>query len=261
MNPSRNVAGNKLFRVLLLGGTGEGASLAERLAPRTDLEVTSSLAGRVQQPKALQGAARTGGFGGIDGLTSYIESNAIDVVIDVTHPFAATMSQHAEAACTATGVPLLAYLRPAWSATDGDCWQEVADVESAAKSIGLSSKRVFLAIGRQELRAFVGCVDAWFLVRAIDAPTELPQRCEVILDRGPFKFADEVRLLQKYAIEILVSKNSGGESTYAKIAAARTLGIPVVIISRPPKHKIQILRTLNDVVAQLNQLVERKRSE
>lgn len=243
-------------RVLILGGTGEGAQLAERLAERIDLTVISSLAGRVSQPKLPKGPVRVGGFGGLDALASYLVNEKIKVVIDATHPFAAKISQNAELAASRTGLPFIALLRPPWRGLASDRWHEVPDFQNAAEFVDTKMGRVFLSIGRQELGSFSGCSNAWFLIRAIEEPTEcLPPHCKVLLRRGPFELDEELQLLREHSINCLVSKNSGGPATYTKIEAARSLDIPVVMINRPIKHTVQAVETVDDAIAKLDYLI------
>ena len=218
-----------LKRILLLGGTGDAAALAARLALFPGVEVMTSLAGRTQQPSALPGLTRIGGFGGSDGLASYLKEQQIRVLIDATHPFAAKISWNAALAATETCVPSLRLIRPAWERVMGDRWLAVASVEAAANAIPTDAKRIFLTIGRQQLAPFAALTQHWFLMRSIDPPTQgiaLP-RGELHLDRGPFTLENELTLLKEYAIDAIVSKNSGGAATYAKIVAARGLGLPV----------------------------------
>jgi precorrin-6A/cobalt-precorrin-6A reductase len=179
---------------------------------------------------------RIGGFGGAAGLINYIREQHITVLIDATHPFAAQMSHHAAAAAQACGLPHLMLVRPAWEPVAGDRWLPVESIAAAVAVLPEIARRVFLTIGRQELAAFAVLQDLWFLMRMIDPP--LPDAPvppgTLILGRGPFGLAEEHQLLTTYAIEAIVSKNSGGNATAAKLAAARELGLPVVMIQRPP---------------------------
>ena len=243
------------LRVLLLGGTGEASEIARRLADQSDLSVISSLAGRVDQPKIPTGAVRIGGFGGVEGLVSFLQDEKIGAVIDATHPFAARISAHAEAACMQLGVPLIAFARTPWVKHEADHWQVVPDIKSAVACVAERAGRVFLAIGRQQLNAFASCSKSWFLIRAIDAPdVSLPANTKLLLERGPFHLEDELRLLRDYAIDSIVSKNSGGDATYAKIEAARLLGISVVMVERPHKHTVPTVETIDGVLAKLSRL-------
>jgi precorrin-6A/cobalt-precorrin-6A reductase len=243
-------------RVLILGGTTEASELAAHLAPRSDVTVISSLAGRVSQPRLPAGIVREGGFGGVAGLISYLVAEDIRVVIDATHPFASKISGNAELACNTLGLPLIALDRPAWEPIEHDCWHRVSDTHAAASMVNHQRNRVFLSIGRQELGAFSNCEDAWFLVRAIDAPTEmLPANSKLILKRGPFLLNDELQMLRSESISVIVSKNSGGTASYAKIEAARTLRIPIVMIDRPRKHNVPTVPQPNDVLHKLAQLL------
>jgi precorrin-6A/cobalt-precorrin-6A reductase len=239
-------------RVLILGGTSEALELAAHLATKTDLTVISSLAGRVRRPRLPAGIVRVGGFGGIDGLISYLVDENIEVVIDATHPFASKISGNAELACNTLGIPLMALERPPWEPKEHDCWCAVPDVQTAASMVNHKCNRVFLSIGRQELGAFSNCEDAWFLVRAIDEPNEkLPANSKLILQRGPFHLNDELQMLRSESISLIVSKNSGGTATYSKIQAARALRIPVVMIDRPRKHNLPTLARPDDVLQKL----------
>ncbi|MDD7939904.1 cobalt-precorrin-6A reductase [Actinomycetospora lutea] len=215
-------------RVLVLGGTAEARELATRLAGRGD-EVTTSLAGRTRHPRLPGGEVRTGGFGGVDGLAAALGD--VDVLVDATHPFAATMTAHAAAAAARTGTPLLVLRRPGWTAGPGERWTRVPSLASAARAIPAGA-RVLLATGRQGVEAFVD-VNAWFLVRAIEAPGVLPARAELVLARGPFALDDERALLDRHAITVVVAKDSGGP-TEAKLVAARERALPVLLVDRPP---------------------------
>ena len=243
-------------RVLILGGTSEASELATQLAARADLTVISSFAGRVSQPRLPAGIVRVGGFGGVTGLISYLVGENIEVVIDATHPFASKISGNAELACKTLSVPLIALERPPWEPKEHDCWCAVPDVQAAASMANYKGNRVFLSIGRQELGAFSNCEDAWFLVRAIDAPSEtLPANSKLILERGPFHFKAELQMLRSESISLIVSKNSGGTATYSKIEAARALRIPVIMIDRPRKHNVPTVPQADDVLQRLAQLL------
>jgi precorrin-6A/cobalt-precorrin-6A reductase len=219
--------------VLVLGGTTEARRLAEELSG-TPWRVTTSLAGRVAAPGPLPGTVRVGGFGGTEGLAAWLRAHEVTALVDATHPFAATMSFHAAAAAAATGVPLLALRRPGWTRTPGDDWHDAASLGEAASLLPSLGSRVFLTTGRTGLAAFTGHPPLWFLVRAVDPPTQpLPARAEVLLDRGPFSLEGERALLARHRIDVLVTKDSGGAATAPKLTAAREAGIPVVMVRRP----------------------------
>lgn len=223
-----------MTRVLILGGTGDARRLAA-LAARAGLEVVSSLAGRTRAPRLPEGDVRVGGFGGVEGLAAYLVDERVDLLVDATHPYADVISAHAAEAATRAGVPSLRLDRPAWSEVPGDRWTHVASVDAAAAMLPSLGRRAFLAIGRQELAAFARLEGVWCLVRMIEpleADTATPPG-EAIYDRGPFTEAGERALMLAHRIDVLVTRNSGGDDTSAKIAAARALGIPVVMVSRP----------------------------
>lgn len=221
-------------RILILGGTAEARELAARLADRDDLAMTLSLAGRTIDPAPQPVPVRSGGFGGVAGLVDYLGAQAIDLLIDATHPFARQISANARAASRETGIPLLRLERHGWDETDGDRWTRVATMAGAVAALGKDPRRVFLAIGRQEAKAFDAAPQHHYLVRSVDPvdpPLDAPQ-VEYLLARGPFAVEDEVALLREHRIEVIVSKNSGGEATHGKIVAARILGLPVVLVER-----------------------------
>lgn len=221
-------------KILLLGGTSEAVELNETLARRSDVDLITSLAGRTRNPTLLSGKTVVGGFGGEEGLVNFIADNQIELVIDASHPFAGKITQNACAACAECGIAYLRFQRPEWKQEPGDCWISVSSVEGAAKK-ACDFNRIFLTVGRQELLPFEGISGKFFLVRSIEKAEFAPQQSEVkfIRTRGPFSKEDEVRLLCEYRIDLIISKNSGGTATYAKIAAARELNIPVTMIARP----------------------------
>lgn len=222
-------------RILILGGTTEARQLAGRLAAKADIELTLSLAGRTENPVAQQVPTRVGGFGGVEGLVAYLNDIKTDLLIDATHPYAARISANAAKAAHLAGVPILALRRPGWERQEGDRWTDVDDATAAAAALGLPARSVFLALGRQEVGAFEAAPQHHYLLRSVD-PVEPPlgvPHVDYLLARGPFREADEHRLLVEHHIDVIVSKNSGGEATYGKIAAARALDIEVVMIRRP----------------------------
>lgn len=219
--------------ILILGGTQDAVSLAAPAAQ--DYRVTYSLAGRTARPRLPENVElRTGGFGGAAALADWIRKNEIAAVVDATHPYADTIAANAETACADTAVPRLKLLRGAWEAMPGDDWRPARDSADAAAQLPGLGKAAFLSIGRQDLSAFAGIRGIKFLVRTVDALPEAPFAGAVCLTgRGPFSTEREEALLREHGIDVLVSKNAGGASTYGKISAARRLGLPVVMIARP----------------------------
>ena len=222
-----------MARVLILGGTAEAAELAARLAGDDRLETVTSMAGLTRLPSANAGATRRGGFGGPDGLAAFLREGGYDALVDATHPFAARIAAHAAEAAAATGVPRMKLLRPPYERTAADRFVPVADMHAAAAALPQGA-RVFLAAGRREIAVFANRTDLWCLARMIEPPTaaERLPRGELVLGRPPADPAEEVDLLRRHRIEWIVSKDSGGQAG-AKIAAARTLGLPVVLVERP----------------------------
>lgn len=218
--------------ILILGGTGEARELARRVTALglPGGGVVSSLAGRVSNPALPVGEVRIGGFGGVDGLAQWLRDNEVSAVVDATHPFARQITANAFEACGRVGVPFLILRRPGFTPQDG--WTWVDTVAEAARN--LPGERVFLTTGRQDLAEFARCPQ-WFLARMVEPPEPpVPQRIEVLLSRGPFTVDGELELMRSREIDVLVTKDSGGSMTSAKLEAARQLGVPVVIVRRPP---------------------------
>ncbi|MFF5898357.1 cobalt-precorrin-6A reductase [Streptomyces argenteolus] len=223
------------LHILVLGGTTEARRLAENLVDVDGLRVTSSLAGRVAQPRLPPGEVRVGGFGGAEGMAEWLRAHHVDAVIDATHPFAGTISFHAASAAAAVHVPLLALRRPGWVPVEGDRWHAVESLAAAARLLPELGRRVFLTTGRMGLAAFAGLDSLWFLMRSVDAPeAPCPPRMEVLLERGPFSLEGERELIRRHRVDVLVTKDSGGDATAPKLTAAREAGIPVVVVRRPP---------------------------
>ena len=235
--------------IVILGGTAEARQLASVLVA-DGVDVISSLAGRVRRPNLPPGRVRIGGFGGVDGLAEYLQLQPAAALVDATHPFAATISENAVQAACRTGTPLIRLERPGW--TDhprASSWIWVRDA-AAARAVADSARRPFLTTGRQSLTEFGPWADRDVLVRLVDPPAKpLPERWTVIMSRGPYSYSDERQILSEYAIDVLLSKDSGGAHTVAKLDAAGDLGIPVVIIARPDHPPVRVLSTVAEVAA------------
>jgi precorrin-6A/cobalt-precorrin-6A reductase len=245
-------------RILILGGTTEARQLAGKLAHRKDFSVTLSLAGRTESPMAQGVPVRTGGFGGADGLAAYLRGEHVDLLIDATHPYAARISANAAKAARQADVPILALRRPGWEPVAGDHWTLVDGVTEAASALGTAPRRVFLAIGRQEAGAFEAAPQHRYLIRSVDPvePALAVPDAQYVLARGPFAEADERALLEKYRIDAVVSKNSGGAATYGKIAAARALGIELVVIRRPILPDVPSAETIDALAGKVDHLFD-----
>jgi precorrin-6A/cobalt-precorrin-6A reductase len=219
-------------RVLLLGGTAEGRRLAEALTAE-GVDVLSSLAGRTADPLLPPGEVRIGGFGGAEGLADWLREHPVDALVDATHPFATAITVHAARAAATTGTPVLRLQRPGWTERPGDDWRRVGSLEEAADAVA-GFAHVFLTTGRTGLGAFAE-LTCEVLVRSIDPPQPpLPRRTTVVLERGPFSVEDELALMRQHGVDVVVTKDSGGHLTEAKLTAARELGLPVVVVRRPP---------------------------
>lgn len=223
------------MRILILGGTGEARELAAELTA-AGIDVLSSLAGRVRHPRLPDGPVRIGGFGGADGLAAFLRAEGITSVVDATHPFAAAITRNAAEAAAQAGVPLLVLRRPTWP--DDPSWDPVADIHAAAAAVrDWAGESVFLTTGRRDLGAFASDDRHRFLVRAVDPPDgcgPVPPQMTLLLDRGPYTVDGESALMREHGVGLLVTKNSGGPMTAAKLQAARDLGIAVIVVQRPP---------------------------
>ncbi|MDY6902372.1 MAG: cobalt-precorrin-6A reductase [Cyanobacteriota bacterium] len=237
------------INLLILGGTWEARKLAEKVANFSNIKVKISLAGCINQA-VISEETRVGGFGGVAGLIKYLKAENIDLLIDATHPFAAQISHHAAIATEKLKLPRLMLVRSEWEPVLGDKWIEVENIKAAVDILPSFAERVFLTIGRQEISAFTPLEEIWFLMRMIEQPSSdivLPKGL-LLLERGPFNKGVEKQLLQKHNIDTIVSKNSGGDATYAKIVAARELGIKVVMVKRPVLPEGEIVKDVESVL-------------
>jgi precorrin-6A/cobalt-precorrin-6A reductase len=243
-----------MSRVLILGGTTEARLLGERLAKRGSLNVTLSLAGRTASPVPHAVPVRVGGFGGAAGLADFLVAERIAALIDATHPYATIISDNAITAARQTGIAFMRLQRPSWQKVAGDRWTDVADTADAVHALGATPRRVFVALGRNELAPFIGAPQHRYLVRSVDPvdpPLSLPQ-VSYVTARGPFSEADDRALMTAHNIDIIVAKNSGGSAAYGKIAAARALGIEVILLRRPPTPAAPAVETIEDAIAWLD---------
>lgn len=233
-------------KLLILGGTTEASALASWLSGRTDFDALLSYAGTTRNPRPPPIAYRVGGFGGATGLAAFLRAGGFTLMIDATHPFAARMKRNAAEAAGMAGIPLLGILRPAWREQQGDDWVRVPDMADAANALGDTPRRVLLTIGQKDLAAFRLAPAHHYIVRSVDPPDDdsLPPSHEVIAARGPFRLADELALLRRTGVSVLVTKDSGGTATADKLEAARLLGVRVVMIDRPVPQPT--VRTLPD---------------
>ncbi len=231
--------------------------MAGVLASRADLAVTLSLAGRTAQPLPQPVPVRVGGFGGAEGLADYLSAEHIDALIDATHPYAAAISANAAEAARAAHVPLLSLRRPPWKPVTGDSWVEVDTMEQAVQALGQAPRRVFLALGRKEIAPFASAPQHLYLVRSVDPvdpPLAVPHAI-YLTARGPFSEAEDRALIERHRIDAIVAKNSGGAATYGKIAAARALHLPVIMLKRPALPDTESVERAAEVLAWLDHAI------
>lgn len=244
-------------RVLILGGSAEAFSLADRLNERSGIDVISSMAGRTRDPKRPKGEVRFGGFGGAAGLTDYLRDESIGALIDATHPFARNISLSAAEAAAAAEIPILHFWRPEWRRRDGDEWIEVDSMAEAAAAIPPNAGPAFLTVGRTELEPFRVRSDIRFVARVID-PVEdgdWPDNFDFIYDRGPFGYDKEQTLFAKYEFASVVTKNSGGDGALAKLDIARERGLPVIMVRRPPPPTQAYARNVDEADQWLTEML------
>lgn len=242
-----------MTRILLLGGTTEASTLAKTLA-EAGADAVFSYAGRTARPVSQPLPTRVGGFGGAEGLAAYLKAESITHTVDATHPFAAQMSANAVHACKAAGVPLCAFERPAWQAGEGDTWVHADSIEGAVDALPEARARVFLAIGKQNLAQFAAKPQHHYLLRLVDepeAPLPLPSTA-VEIARGPFDVAGDTELMRRHGITHVVAKNAGGIGAAAKLTAARSLGLPVIMIGRPKVPERPVKGSVAEVMAWLS---------
>ncbi len=239
--------------MLLLAGTAQARQLAANLVGVSGLRVVSSLAGRLDAPHLPVGEVRTGGFGGTEPMADWLRARVPALVVDATHPFAVQVSIHAVAAAGRTDTPLLRLQRPGWQAQQGDRWWRVGTLRAAADLVPTLGRRPLVTTGRQGLRAFTehpGCAALHLVVRCVEPPREpTPPKTTMLLARGPFTVADELTLMREHRIDVVVTKDSGGADTSAKLAAARALGLPVVLVDRPTAPRAATVTTVDEAIA------------
>jgi precorrin-6A/cobalt-precorrin-6A reductase len=234
--------------ILVLGGTAEARELAGAL-DEAGVPVVSSLAGRVSNPRLPAGGLRVGSFGGPVALAGWLREHHVSATVDATHPFAQRISASAAQACARAAVPLLRLERRGWSERPGDRWERVPDLKTAAARVPQLGERALLTTGRQGLSAFANVSDAWFLVRCVESPDPpLPPRHELLLGRGPYTLAGELGLIDRHAIDLVVTKDSGGSLTEAKLDAARERGLPVIVVDRPPRRGVRAVASVAEAL-------------
>lgn len=220
------------MRVLILGGTGEARALADRLVTLGH-EVTTSLAGRTSDPILPKGDIRVGKFGGVPGLVGYLRAARIERLVDATHPYADLISVNAVAAAEATSIPLLRLMRGPWAEPDGAGWIHVPDI-AGARDVLPAGASVLVTTGHEGLEVLLARGDCSFAVRLIEEPAApLPRHAVLVRGRPPYTIAGERALMGREGITHLVTKNSGGEQTVAKLRAAQEMGVTIVMVDRP----------------------------
>ncbi|SCA58204.1 Precorrin-6A reductase [Candidatus Terasakiella magnetica] len=232
-------------KLLILGGTGDAALLAKRAVDfwGPDLDIIVSYAGVTGHQPDLPCQLRVGGFGGVEGLVSYLEEEGITHMVDATHPFAEKMSQHAFIAANKLKLPLVVLWREPWMPAPKDKWLEVGNMKEAVEQVERLGSKTFLTIGIKELSAFAELDEVDFVIRLVSEPKEelAFKKYETVIGRPPFSVEEERQLIRDKNIRLLVTKNSGGTATKAKIEAAREENVAVIMINRPPQEPLEYL--------------------
>ena len=246
-----------MHKVVILGGTTEARELANTLVDTygDTLQVITSLAGRTKNPRLPKGGIREGGFGGVDGLKTYLNTKKPDLLIDATHPYAAQISAHAVGATRETGTAHILLSRPPWCEEDGDRWVHVADIHEAVHEISRRSDACLITTGINDIAAFAPIMTTKLFIRLIETPNDpLPvQDMEIIIGKPPYKKDEEIALYRLLGIDLIISKNAGGAGTVAKIQAARALGIEVIMIDRPATPDCATMHSVDDVLEHVRQ--------
>lgn len=235
-------------RLIILGGTTEARHLAARIAGLPGYQATLSLAGRTSAPLPQALPVRIGGFGGAEGLAAYLRDERIDALVVATHPYAARIARNAEAAALVAGIPAVVLARPSWQPGEGDDWRRFPDLASLVAAIGPKPRRVLVTIGRQEAQAFGAAPQHHYLFRSIEPIEPRLPGADYLEERGPFTLEGEIALLRGHAIELVATKDSGGEATRAKLDAARALRIPVLMVDRPAPTGLPAVATIDAVL-------------
>jgi precorrin-6A/cobalt-precorrin-6A reductase len=239
------------MKILILGGTEDARLLAARLVDMGH-DVTTSLAGRTSEPLLPKGQVRIGGFGGGDGLGNYVLAEGFERLVDATHPYAVEIARNAVKAAQLAGLRLVRLVRPPWPEPQYAFWKHAANAEEAAAILPRGA-RALLTVGNSALEPFLKRTDCSFVVRAIEASAKpLPVNASSVLARPPFFLGGETELMQHHGVSHLVTKNSGGVQTEAKLQAAAQLTIPVIMIDRPelpPAHEVP---TIGQAIAALH---------
>lgn len=239
--------------IVILGGTAEARKLADTLVDtHADWRIITSLAGRTKNPKLPQGEVRDGGFGGADGLAAYLRETKADLLIDATHPYAAQITAHASEACKDANIPRLVLDRPAWTAEPGDRWVHVRSIGDAAREISRKSDACLITTGVNDLEVFSPILTTRLFVRLIEKPADMPLAgAEIVIGTPPYKKDEEITLMRLLGIDLLITKNAGGAATYAKIEAARALGIEVIMIDRPALPESDVVTSVEDALTRV----------
>lgn len=239
------LSGSKRRHLLLLAGSGEAREIAAALSGAQDWSVTASLLFPERSTGPLPVPARLGRFGGEDGMARFLTSERVDAVLDATHPFASQITAQSARVCARLAIPFAQVLRPAWTPGPGDRWTEVAN-EAAVAAFLRPGQRVFTTTGRATLEHLVSRSSARFFVRQLEPrdATDGYRNVRYVTGQGPFSVQEELDTLRDLKIDVLVCKNSGGAPSHTKLDAARELGIPVILVARPPQPDVLRVETV-----------------
>lgn len=221
------------MKLLVIGGTSDGRKLASELHC-LGFSVTYSIAGLVRKTK-LPCAVISGGFTQFGGLKQYVIENNITHLIDGTHPFAEKMSNTIAKVSAELNIESVRFHRLPWQKTDRDQWVEVNGWADVLDEVS-THKSVFITAGQvtqSVIDALASQIPHLLLRTAMPVNINLPSNVTWIKAIGPFELETEQALIKAHHIDAIISKNSGGESTYAKMQAAAGANICVYQFKRP----------------------------
>ena len=233
--------------ILIFAGTTEGRRLSEALAG-TGIAHTICVATEygeiVLKEHSLVHVHR--GRMNREEMQEYLESDAFDIVVDATHPYAEAVTENIKAAvATAQNSANILYIRlkrDTMSQEEGTGVSYFADNSSCAKALERIEGNILLTTGSKELAVYCqsGTLKDRLYVRVLPGMESLKicmeqgiQGKQIVALQGPFSEELNEAILRQYKIRCMVTKKSGRAGGYEeKLAAARNVGIPVFVVGQ-----------------------------